>query len=121
MRKIVWGLVIALGVMTSTTGCVRTFGNANINDRKTTNKIRRGYTKAQVRGILGNPASTMVLNDGERWSYSYAEVKLNYASNMVQAVTLGLGGGEMASDRKNTIFIIKFNRSGRVVSKRYGY
>jgi len=121
MKKIILGWVIALGIMSLTTGCVQTQGSAVINDRKVTNKIRRGYTKSQVRSILGSPSSTMMLRNGEQWTYSYAEAKLNYGSYMARALTLGQAGGDMISGHKNTIYTIKFNNAGRVISKGYGY
>lgn len=111
------GLVIS--VMLLTTGCVRTQGNIKVTDRKITNKIKRGYTKAQVKSILGNPSSTMMLANGEQWTYSYSEAKFNMGSGL--AYNFGQAGGDVVSDHKNTIYTIKFNMSNRVISKKYGY
>ena len=118
MKKILL-LLVTIMVMALLSACVRTQGNANINDRKITNKIKYGYTKNKVRDILGDPSSTMMLRNGEQWTYSYSEAKFNMGAHMLSVY--GLSGGDTVTGHKNTIYTIKFNMSGRVTSKKYGY
>ena len=121
MKKVVMGITVTIGMMFISTGCTVTQGNANINDRKTTNKVKKGFTKAQVRSILGNPSSTMMLNNGEQWTYSYAQADFNVGSHLARSLSFEQFGGDRVSGNKNTTFIVKFNNAGRVVSKKYGF
>lgn len=108
-------------MMLISTGCTVTQGNANINDRKTTNKIKKGFTQAQVRRILGDPSSTMMLNNGEQWTYSYTQGSINPFSAYVYNTSGGQIGNSGVGTHKYNSFIVKFNNAGRVVSKKYGF
>lgn len=68
---------------------------------KASTSVKKGMTKSQVRGILGNPVSIMTMNGDETWSYA----KVHIARGLVP---FGLGGQE-----ENHVSVI-FNPQGRV-------
>ena len=135
MKRLILGsLVIAAGFAMSGCGIAMNAGNSNITKKEKVGKIRvYKSTKAQVRQILGEPGSVMVLDGGkESWSYHHTGGSVgNYFSKDglkqgLSAGTYGLygggvGAGVSSSHTRTTILTLKFNSKGVLISKKYGY
>ncbi len=126
---ILGSLMMVIGVAVS--GCAINSGNSSITKKENVKKIIvYKSTQAQVRQILGEPGSVMVLDGGkEGWTYShtggnYSHIysKDAYKQRLSKyGLFGGLGGGVNTVNTRSTILTLKFNKKGILISKKYGY
>lgn len=135
MKKMILGsFVIVVGFAISGCGIAINSGNSSITKKENVRKIRvHRSTQAQVRQVLGEPRSVMILDGGkESWTYSHTGGSVgNYYSkdglkSGLSKATYGLYGGGVGAGvsdarTRTTILTLKFNRKGILISKKYGY
>jgi len=126
MKKIVLGLMVVLGFGLS--GCAVNAGNASITKKENVRKLRvYKSSQAQVRQILGEPNSVMMLSGGkERWVYQHTGGEHDMLGSLtnhglVGIMRNGIGGGASQTKTRITILTLTFNARGILVRKKFGY
>jgi len=117
MRKYLIGLMVIVGLGLS--GCAINTGNENITKKENTKKLRvYKSTQSQVKNMLGEPNSVMMLDGGkERWTYQHT------GGDFALFGYLGAIVGKNRTNLKTrmTILSLVFNSRGILVRKKFGY
>lgn len=123
MKKVLAGLVI-LGLGFGMSGCAINAGNAKITKKENVKQLRvYKSSQSQVRQILGEPNSIMMLDGGkEKWTYQHTGGTANVGNLFKQMYFIGgVGGGGSPSNTKMTILALTFNARGILIRKKFGY
>ena len=126
MKKIILGLMVVLGFGLS--GCAVNAGNAKITKKENIRKLRvYKSSQAQVRQILGEPDSIMMLSGSkEKWIYRHTGGEHDMLGSFTNHGLLGImrngvGGGTNHTKTRMTLLTLIFNARGILVRKKFGY
>lgn len=106
MRSACVGLVLLIS------GCAA-YGNKKITDPTIVAQIEKGKsTKADVKGILGDPATVDFSDTGvEKWIYAYTKHQTRGAT-FIPVVGMLAGGADIKTDT----LIVQFDKDGTVMN-----